>query len=126
MNEAIENLVKLQAIEFGGTKSKPSQAEAAKLRDLIPPPILAHYERLVARGKKGVAFVRNQVCTGCHMLLPIGTVNTVMQGHDLQLCDSCGRYLYVPEAVEIPVVESLAVAKPARKPRKRKVLAHAV
>src|SRR4051812_44975763 len=117
MNEAIENLVKLQAIEFGGTKSKPGQAEAAKLRELIPQPILAHYDRLVARGKKGVAFVSNQVCTGCHMRLPIGTVNTVMQRQDLQLCDSCGRYLYVPEPVETPVVESVAVAKPARKPR---------
>jgi predicted nucleic acid-binding Zn-ribbon protein len=89
-------------------------------------PILAHYDRLVARGKKGVAVVRNQVCGGCHMKLPIGTVNTLMQGHDVQLCDTCGRYLYLPDPAETQFVEAVAAAKPAPKPRKRKALAHVV
>jgi len=33
----------------------------------------AKVRRLMARGKKGLAAVRNQVCTGCHMRVPVGT-----------------------------------------------------
>ncbi len=128
MNELLTNLLKLQAMEFEETPQK-SDVEMAKIRALIPAQILGHYDRLVARGKKGVAVVRNQVCTGCHMKLPIGTINTLMQGTDIQLCDTCGRYLYLPDPAESQFVEQIAAAKPApkpaAKPRKRKVVAHA-
>src|SRR5258708_24711094 len=102
MSDYLANLVKLQSLEFNETSEKNTESQRAELRAIIPAPILAHYDRLVARGKKGVAIVRNQVCTGCHMRLPIGTINTVMQHQDIQLCDSCGRYLYLPEALEAP------------------------
>jgi hypothetical protein len=59
------------------------------------------------------------------MRLPIGTINTLMQGTDIRLCDSCGRYLYLPDPAETELVEKLAAAKPAPKTRKRKVLANA-
>src|SRR5512138_1659672 len=124
MTDLILNLLKLQALDFDETTDvQPSQRD--QLRTLIPQPILGHYDRLVARGKKGLAAVRNQVCAGCHMRLPIGTINTLMQGLDIQLCDSCGRYLYVPDAGETQFVEKIEAAKPTAKPRKRKGLAHA-
>jgi predicted nucleic acid-binding Zn-ribbon protein len=126
MNDFLQNLLKLQALEFDETTEKGSPTKIAELRSKVPVPILAHYDRLVARGKKGVAVVRNQVCGGCHMKLPIGTVNTLMQGHDVQLCDTCGRYLYLPDPAETQFVEAVAAAKPAPKPRKRKALAHVV
>ena len=126
MNDFLQNLLKLQALEFDETTEKGSPTKIAELRSKVPAPILAHFDRLVARGKKGVAVVRNQVCGGCHMKLPIGTVNTLMQGHDVQLCDTCGRYLYLPDPAETQFVEAIAAAKPAPKPRKRKALAHAV
>lgn len=126
MNEFLQNLLKLQALEFNETTEKISQAKIAELRSKVPAPVLAHYDRLIARGKKGVAVVRNQVCGGCHMRLPIGTINTLMQGHDVQLCETCGRYLYLPDPAETQFVEAIAAAKPAPKPRKRKALAHAV
>ena len=63
-------------------------------------PIIGHYDRLRVRGKKGVALVRNQVCTGCHMHVPIGQITVLMRGEDVQLCESCGRYLYLPDAAE--------------------------
>src|SRR6202007_2956291 len=75
-------------------KCKISEAQRTEMRNSIPQPILAHYDRLVARGKKGVAVVRNQVCTGCHMRLPIGPITTLMQDRDIQLCDSCGRVFF--------------------------------
>ncbi len=139
MNEVLTNLLKLQALEFNETEDQNAEAQIAELRGRVPPPILGHYDRLVARRKKGVAVVRNQVCTGCHMRLPIGTINTLMQGSDIQLCDTCGRYLYLPDEAESQFVEHLAAAKPAesaskpaekakpaRKPRKSRPLATVV
>jgi predicted nucleic acid-binding Zn-ribbon protein len=126
MNDLLTNLLKLQALEFNESAERSTPSKITELKGSIPQPILAHYERLVARGKKGVALVRNQVCTGCHMRLPIGTINTLMQGQDIQLCDTCGRYLCLPDPVEIQPLSSEAAAKPAQpasKPRKRKPLA---
>lgn len=126
MNVLLTNLLKLQALQFGEIQEKNLDARKAELRETIPAQVLGHYDRLVARGKKGVAVVRNQVCTGCHMRLPIGTVNTLMQGADIQLCEICGRYLYLPDPAESQFVEHVAATKPAPKARKRKALAHAV
>ena len=125
MNDVLQNLLKLQALDFDEPASKASDAHKEELRALIPAPILGHYDRLVVRGKKGVAVVRNQVCTGCHMRLPIGTINTLMQASDIQLCDTCGRYLYLPDPAENQFLENVAAAKPAPKARKKKPLAHA-
>jgi predicted nucleic acid-binding Zn-ribbon protein len=120
MNEPLQNLVKLQALEFAGVKNKNVEASLAELRGKIPPQILGHYDRLVAHGKKGLAAVRDQVCTGCHMHLPIGVVTTLMRDDDIQLCDNCGRYLYLPEATKAEVPKPTAKPKPARRPRKSK------
>ena len=119
MNELLQNLVRLQAIEFEETIEKNAETAIAELRAKIPPQILGHYDRLVARGKKGLAAVRDQVCTGCHMRLPIGVVTTLMHGNDIQLCDTCGRYLYLAEPAK-PADAPQPAAKPARKPRKSK------
>src|SRR5690349_10986025 len=105
MNELITNLLKLQNLDFAETRNKSDEERKSELRALIPQPILGHYDRLVVRGKKGVAVVRNQVCTGCHMRLPIGTINTLMQGNDVRLCDMCGRYLYLLDPAESQFVE---------------------
>ncbi|HTL18623.1 MAG TPA: C4-type zinc ribbon domain-containing protein [Patescibacteria group bacterium] len=124
MSDHITNLLKLQALDFEETTEVNSESLRTELRNLIPQPILAHYDRLVVRGKKGVAIVRNQVCTGCHMRLPIGTINTLLQRHDIQLCDSCGRYLYIPEQTQAPAPEPIAAPAPKAK-RKRKAAAAA-
>ena len=83
MNDLLTSLLQLQALEFDEPSSRGAETQISELRARIPQPILGHYDRLAARGKKGVAVVRNQVCTGCHMRLPIGTINTLMQGHDI-------------------------------------------
>jgi hypothetical protein len=118
MNATIQNLLKLQSIEFGGEKG--GEKQIADLRASIPEPILGHYDRLRARNKKGVAQVRNQVCSGCHMRLPIGVIATLMQDRDIQLCDSCGRYLYLE--LQTAPVETAPVEKPVKK-RKAKAVA---
>lgn len=125
MNAVLQSLLQLQSIEFSSAKA--SEAEIAKLREVVPPPILGHYDRLVARGKKGVALIRNQTCTGCYMRQPIGKINILMRGEDIQLCDSCGRYLYLaPEEPAAAQPAATPAAKPAPKPRGRKPKAAAV
>ncbi len=131
MKDLLSKLLKLQAIDFKEAPDQVTDEQLQALRAQIPHQVLGHYDRLVVRGKKGMAIVRNQVCTGCHMRLPIGAYNTLLQGTDIQLCESCGRYLYVPDAAETKFEETLAAAKPepkaktAAKPRKRKPVAHA-
>jgi uncharacterized protein len=119
MNELLQNLLRLQTLEFEKTTEKTASPVIAELRAKVPPQILGHYDRLIARGKKGLAAVRDQVCTGCHMRLPIGVVTTLMHGTDIQLCDTCGRYLYLAEPTK-PADAPPPAAKPARKPRKSK------
>jgi predicted nucleic acid-binding Zn-ribbon protein len=120
MNELLQNLVKLQSLEFEKITEKAADPAVAELRAKIPSQILGHYDRLVAHGKKGLAAVRDQVCTGCHMHVPIGVVTTLMHDTDIQLCDNCGRYLYLPEATKADVPKPTAKPGPARKSRKSK------
>jgi predicted nucleic acid-binding Zn-ribbon protein len=129
MNNVLQNLLKLQVLEFGEVAGKKVEAQAAELRVKIPQPILGHYDRLRAHGKKGVAVVRNQVCTGCHMHVPIGQITMLMRGEDVQLCENCGRYLYLPDPAEAEFLNKVEATKPVAKapakPRKRRALAHA-
>jgi hypothetical protein len=125
MNDLLPTLLDLQALDFSDAPGPDSESRRSELRARVPQPILGHYDRLVARGKKGVAVVRNQVCTGCHMRLPIGTINTLMQGQDIQLCDTCGRYLYLPNPAEASLAEPAPAPKAAPKTRKRKAQANA-
>ena len=101
MNELITNIWKLQSLELA-TTTDDSSVQIAGLRAKIPAQVLGHYDRLRARGKKGVAVVRNQVCTACHMQVPLGAIMTLMRGMDIQLCECCGRYLYLPEPAALP------------------------
>jgi hypothetical protein len=131
MNIVLQNLLKLQALDFGEAKAKNVEAQTAALRGNIPQPIIGHYERLRVRGKKGVAVVRNQVCSGCHMHVPIGQITVLMRGEDVQLCETCGRYLYLPDPAEAEFINKVEAAKPTAKPaakapakpRKRRALA---
>jgi len=118
VNELLQNLIKLQSLEFGGIDDKKTEAAKTELRTKIPSQILAHYDRIVVKGKKGITLVRDQVCTGCHMRVPIGAVLSLKHGEDIQLCESCGRYLYLaPETEAVPAAPT-ASPKQVKKTRK--------
>lgn len=96
MNEIMQNLFELQSLEFDATIQPGTEERIAELRARIPQPILSHYDRLGDRGKKGVALLRHQTCTGCHMRVPLGVVLELKRGEDVRLCDNCQRYLFIP------------------------------
>jgi len=120
MNALLQNLIKLQAIEFEETTERNAGATSAELRGKIPAQILGHYDRLVARGKKGVTAIRGENCSSCHIRVPIGAIMTLKRGEDLQLCESCGRYLYLPDTAETETPPPPAPPKRAKKPRAAK------
>jgi predicted nucleic acid-binding Zn-ribbon protein len=119
MQETLRNIVELQEIELGATAGATAHARIEELRGKIPPQILGHYDRLIARGKKGIVPVQGQTCGGCHMRQPLGVITILMKAADIQLCDSCGRYLYLPEA-SAPPVTSPAMTDEPEPPAKRK------
>jgi len=96
--EVIEALLKLQEAQTRANLA-PGQDNTTtrKLRKLVPPQIQGHYDRLTARGKKGVSIVRNSTCTGCFMKVALSALQVLRNGKDIRLCDNCGRYLYLPE-----------------------------
>jgi predicted nucleic acid-binding Zn-ribbon protein len=121
MNEPMQNLLKLQTLEFSETQDENAAAMIAELRSKIPAQITAHYDRLRVRGKKGVAAVHHQVCSACHMKLPLAVIMTLKHGDDVQLCDSCGRYLYLAEETKTAPLSAVIAAKSAptaRRPRR--------
>ena len=120
MNELLQNLIKLQGIEFKETTEKIAGATVAELRGKIPAQILGHYDRLVARGKKGVTAIRGENCSSCHIRVPIGAVMTLKRGEDIQLCENCGRYLFLPDVVEAAPPPPAVAPKRAKKARATK------
>ena len=123
--QLIQSLLELQSLEFDEreldeAEEKRVDKKIAELRLQIPVPILNHYDRLGARGKKGVAAVRHQTCVGCHMQVTRAVVINLMHGDDIQMCESCGRYLYLSDTKES---DTGAVTKAAAKSRKQKELA---
>jgi hypothetical protein len=118
MNELLQHLIGLQSLDVGDAEGTSVEVAKSELRGKIPAQILGHYDRLVARGKKGLAAVSpNQVCSACHMRVPLGAIMTLKRGDDIQLCESCGRYLYLPTAEQAEAAAPKPVKK-VRKPRK--------
>ena len=96
MQKIMQQLFELQALEFEKTIQPEQVPHVAALRAAIPQPILAHYDRMMVRGKKGVALLHHQTCSGCHMQVPLGVVLNLKRDEDVRLCETCQRYLYLP------------------------------
>jgi predicted nucleic acid-binding Zn-ribbon protein len=125
MRKIMDCLLALQKLQFEVRARTPaSSAGLENLRAEVPPPILAHYERLVARGKKGVALAQNGVCSECHLRITGGKLVGLSAGIDLQLCDNCGRYLYLPEAVPGGLGDGSNPPPPAVQSASRKAAQH--
>lgn len=98
MTNIMKSLFALQTLELQSESNQSNREDAMEaIRKTIPNPILAHYDQLLTRGKKGVAVVRNGVCTECHLCVARGTLADLANRTDIQVCGNCGRYLFLPE-----------------------------
>src|SRR5690242_14175819 len=105
MKGILQNLYSLQSLEIG----KARAADATALRAGIPQGMLSTYDRARARGKKGIALVREHVCTNCRVRVPVAVTASLKAGI-IQVCCNCGVYLCLPEPGEqtgtsIPVTD---------------------
>lgn len=117
MPTVIENLLALQSLEWSlNAPTAADEARISTLRAEIPPPVLDHYDRLMDRGKKGVALARHGVCCECHIKICSGTWVALAHAGDICVCDSCGRYLCLAPENE-PEAPVKLVRRCARKGR---------
>jgi predicted nucleic acid-binding Zn-ribbon protein len=120
MSTTMETLYELQG-RLLQKKAATATREAGirELREKVPPPILAHFDRLIAQGRKGVALVRGGVCGACHLRVSAATAASLVRPDDIFLCENCGCYLMLsPEeslAAERPAAPAKAPGRPARK-----------
>jgi len=121
MRATIETLYALQQLVLPATPATAkSEARIHELRAKVPAPVLAHFDRMIALGRKGVAPVRHGVCSGCHIRVSIGTLASLVYPKDLYLCDNCGCYLLLEsEEIDALAESSTPAAAVIRKLRKK-------
>lgn len=111
MKGTLQNLYELQTLDMAGLTS--SDPHAARLRAAIPQGMLSNYDRARARGKKGIALVRDHVCLNCRIRVPVAVTASLVAGR-VQVCGSCGLYLCLPKPQEASHATNNAASHPAR------------
>lgn len=114
MTEIVKNLLALQRLQFEVRSQTPAtQAETAERRQRVPAPILDRFDRLLRRGRKGVAAARHGVCSECHLRITSGTLASLAYTTELHVCDNCGRYLFLPDDELLGLLHSSTPIKAA-------------
>jgi len=126
MKSITEKLFELQLLMLPQAPVQGEEADRVKqLREEVPNALLAHFDRLVTRGKRAVSCVRHGVCDECHMRLPSGVAASLARADDVALCESCSCYL-MPPPEEIVALRQLREEARARRLQKlRRILASA-
>lgn len=83
------------------------EAERARLEAEIPAEYLQPFLK-VARQRKGLALVavREERCGGCHVRVMPKLIQQVRRATGLIACDSCKRWLYVPDDASHPAASA--------------------
>jgi uncharacterized protein len=101
-------------VRRSGHSALNSEALMESLRANVPVGVLVQHDRLRSRGRQSIAEVRNGVCSGCHMNLPIGVQAEVQRQSTLLKCGNCGRFIF-------PVEEESTPARPTATPKKQPI-----
>ncbi len=117
MKTILQDLYRLQALDIQGRSSEKS--EAKNLRAGIPVGMLNNYDRARARGRKGIAILRNGVCSNCRMQSPIAVTVGLTAG-TVQVCGNCGLYLCLDP--DQPISPQPEQTQPAKRRTSRKAL----
>lgn len=90
-----ENRQRVKELE----KIRDSEIEKREgLSQNIKKPLLGSYER-IRKAERGIALapVEGNVCCGCFTEIPYQTVNEIIKGNRLIICERCSRMLYWKE-----------------------------
>lgn len=69
--------------------------EREKLRAMLPPELLARYERLKGRlGGVAVAKIEGNLCGACRVTITAEIIRTLRDPEGLPTCENCGRFLF--------------------------------
>jgi len=125
-HEVLQALIHLNQWEDELKSLGPRTARRAELtgiitseRPKVAPFILAHHDRIRARGRCSTAPVREWICRSCFISVPIGLRTNLSHRNDLCVCENCGAYIYLPT----PEQQAALEASDARK--RQAVLARA-
>lgn len=119
----LENLLALQNIELVPGKATPERdTQILALRSRIPQRLLAHYDSLMANGRKGVAVVREGLCGECRRPVVARALDGFISGRRIAVCLHCRRFLCWPEAEADD--RPMAVPRTRPTPRRRNSPAH--
>ena len=123
MNLYMENMAALQRlIDLGLDRLPTNRGKVDELRASVPAPVLGHFDRNNAVGRKGVASVVHGVCSGCHLRVASGTVAMMKGAPGLVLCENCGAYLhYVPEIEAAADLAAVGAGRMPVRPASRRV-----
>jgi predicted nucleic acid-binding Zn-ribbon protein len=126
MNTIVEALYELQQLLLRKkTSAAAEHTRIRKLRELVPSPVLAHFDRLVAQGHRGVALVHHGVCGECHLRVSSATAASLVRPDEIFLCENCGCYLLLAPEESIAAGARAAPVKPSGRPARRKPVATA-
>jgi predicted nucleic acid-binding Zn-ribbon protein len=84
-----------------------------ELRKSISPDTLAHYDKVAAVRKTGIAEARDQKCSACHVMVRPQKYDELRSNQAIVICDSCSRILYYDPTHE-------PAPPPAKAKRKKK------
>lgn len=125
MSTTMESLYELQGLLLSSKASAATRESRIRaLRETVPPPVLAHFDRLIAQRRKGVALVRRGFCGECHLRVSFATAASLVRPDDIFLCENCGCYLMLaPEETTVAAQPAAAAPPkaPGRRPRKKPV-----
>jgi hypothetical protein len=99
-NEVKSNISAIEA-EFIKLQDEISvlEAERTAFAEVLNQEVLRNYDYIRgARSGQAVVPIDKNECGGCHINLRPQTVNDVIKGQDLVMCDNCSRILYKNEA----------------------------
>lgn len=93
-------LARLQLCQEMLTNAKTGKGDIKqrieKIRSLVSPRILGHYDRLMKSRPPALVSVEGDTCQGCFMRLPSKFVQQVRQDPEhIHTCTNCSRYIYV-------------------------------
>ncbi|WP_461207788.1 zinc ribbon domain-containing protein [Clostridium sp. DL1XJH146] len=76
---------------------KKANTKIEKLLNEIPEDIIQKYKKVKNGHKIPIAFVNNDICSGCKVAIAYVTKTRLAKGEEIVRCDNCGRIIFPQE-----------------------------